>query len=117
LRRDGLLPVFAGVPAVEHRVVGAVADCDAVDRRPVRREVVCLPLEYPEDGVSKPLVGLVVRRACDLVVLLRDVLGYLKDRCEIVLSHHSTEVRMRLRPSAGAEKLNQQIRDITSRVG
>jgi hypothetical protein len=38
-------------------------------------------------------------------VLLGDVLGFLEDRREIGFSHHSTEVRTRLRPSAGAEKL------------
>jgi len=40
--------------------------------------------------------------------------GFFEDRREIVVSHDSTEVRMRLRPSAGAEKLNQQIRRIIS---
>jgi hypothetical protein len=49
--------VDAGAPVVGHRLVAAVADRDAVDRRPVRREVVCLPFVYPEDGVSKVLVG------------------------------------------------------------
>jgi hypothetical protein len=39
-----------------------------------------------------------------LVVLL----GFLEDRREIGFSHHSTKVRMRLRCSAGAEKLNQR---------
>jgi len=66
--------------------------------------VVCLPFEYPKDSVSKVLVDLVVRRASDLVVLFSDVLGFLEDRYEIAVSHDSTEVRMRLRPSAGAEK-------------
>jgi hypothetical protein len=66
--------------------------------------VVCLPFEYPEGGVTKVFVGLVVRHSSDLVVLLGDVLGFLEDRCEIVISHVSTEGRMRLRPSAGAKK-------------
>jgi|GEM_PF-5910528 len=34
--------------------------------------------------------------------------GFFEDRREIVVSHDSTEVRMRLRPLAGAEKLNQR---------
>ena len=34
---DNLPPVFAGAPAVEHRLVAAVADRNAVDRRPARR--------------------------------------------------------------------------------
>jgi len=108
LRWDGLPPVFAGAPAVVHRLVAPVADCHAIDRRPVCWEVVRLSFEHPEDGVSEVLVGLVVCRSSDLVVLLGNVLGFLEDRREIGFSHHSTEVRTRLRPSAGAEKLNQQ---------
>jgi hypothetical protein len=46
--------------------------------------VVCLPFEYPEDDISKILVGLVVRRSSDLIVLLGHVLGFLEDRYEIV---------------------------------
>ncbi len=103
LRWDGLPPVFVGAPAVVHRVVAPVADGHAVDRRPVRREVVRLAFEHPENGVSKVLVSLVVCRTSDLVVLLGDVLGFLEDRREIGFSHHSTEVRTCLRPSAGAE--------------
>jgi hypothetical protein len=66
--------------------------------------VVYLPFEYSENGVSKILVGLVIRRASDLVVLFGNVFGFLEDRREIVVSHDSTEVRMRLRLSAGAEE-------------
>ena len=33
---DNLPPVFAGAPAVEHRLVATVANRDAVDRRPAR---------------------------------------------------------------------------------
>jgi hypothetical protein len=53
--------------------------------------VVCLPFEYPEaeDGVSKILVGFVVCRASDLVVLLGNVLSFFEDRREIVVSHDS----------------------------
>ncbi len=110
LRWDSLPPVLAGAPAIEHRLVAPVADRDAVDRRPVSRQVVCLPFEYPENGVSKVLVGLVVRRSSDLIVLLGDVLGFPEDRREIGFSHDSTEVRMSLRPSAGADRLNQHRR-------
>ncbi len=67
--------------------------------------MVCLPFKHPEDGVSEVLVALVVCRSCDLVLLLGDVLGFRKNRREIVASQNSTEVRMRLRPSVGAEKL------------
>jgi hypothetical protein len=103
LRRDSLPPVFVGAPAIEHRVVAAVADRDAVDRRPVCWEVFRLAFEHPENGVSKVLVGLVVRRSGDLLVLLGDEFGFLEDCREIVVSHDSTEVRMRLRPSTGAK--------------
>ncbi len=67
-----------------------------------------LDFEHPEDSVSEVLVGLVVCRLGDLVVLLSNVFSFLEDRREIAVSHDSTEVEMRLRPSAGAEKLNQQ---------
>jgi hypothetical protein len=51
--------------------------------------VVCLPFEYPEGGVTKVFVRLVVRRSSDLVMLLGDVLGFLEDRCEMIVSHGS----------------------------
>jgi hypothetical protein len=54
--------------------------------------VVRLAFEYPKNGVSEVLVGLVVCRTSDLVVLLGNVLGFLEDRREIGFSHHSTEV-------------------------
>jgi hypothetical protein len=57
LWRDGLPPVFAGAPAVEHRVVAPVADGHAVYRRPVCWGVVCLAFEHPKNGVSEVLVG------------------------------------------------------------
>ena len=82
LRRDGLPPVFTGAPAVEHRLVATVTHGHAVDRRPVRREVVRLAFEHPENGVSEVLVGLVVCRPGDLVVLLDNVLCFLEDRRE-----------------------------------
>ena len=108
LRRDGLPPVFAGAPAIEHRLVAPVTDGHAVDRRPVLREVFRLAFEHSEDGVSEVLVGLVVCRSGDLIMLLGNALGFLGDRRELGFSHHSTEVRTLLRPSMGAEKLNQQ---------
>jgi hypothetical protein len=64
-----------------------------------------LAFEHPKNGVSEVLVGLVVCRSSDLVVLLGNVLGFLEDCREIGFSHHSMEVRTRLRPSGGAEKL------------
>jgi hypothetical protein len=109
LRRTGLLPVFAGAPAVVHRVVAPVADGHAVNRCPVCWEVVRLAFEHPEDRVSEVFVGLLLYRSSDLVVLLGNVLGFLEDRREIGFSHHSTEVRMHLRPSAGSDRLNQRI--------
>ena len=84
LNRDSLLPAFAGTPVIKHRLIAAVADRDAVNWRPAHRYVVCLPFEYPEDDISKILVGLVVRRSSDLIVLLDHVLGFLEDRYEIV---------------------------------
>jgi hypothetical protein len=38
-----------------------------------------LAFEHSEDGVSEVLVGLVVCRSSDLVVLLGNVLGFLED--------------------------------------
>jgi hypothetical protein len=105
LRRNGLPPVFAEAPAIEHRLVAPVADGHAVHRRPVCWEVVPLAFEHPEDGVSEVLVSLVVCRSSDLVVLLGIVFGFLEDCRKIGFSHYSTEVRTRLRPSGGAEKL------------
>jgi len=83
LGRDSFPPIFAGSTAVEHRVVTAVAYGDAVDRRPVRWEVVWLPLKYLKDGVTEVFVGLVVCRSSDLIVLLGDVLGFLEDLCKV----------------------------------
>jgi hypothetical protein len=39
-----------------------------------------LAFEHSEDGVSEVLVGLVVCRSSDLVLLLGNVLGFLEDR-------------------------------------
>jgi hypothetical protein len=79
--------------------------------------VICLSFEYPEDGVSEVLVGLIVCRSSDLVVLLGNSLGFLEDRHEIGFSHHSTEVRTRLRPSAGGENLTNSAEGAHHHVG
>ncbi len=105
LRRDGLAPVFAGAPAVAHRLTAPVSLRHAIDWRPVCWEVVRLAFEDPEDGVSEVPLGLVVCRSSDLIVLLGNVSGFLEYRHEIGFSHHSTEARTSLRPSAGAENL------------
>jgi hypothetical protein len=60
---------------------------------------------------------LVVRRSGDLIVLLGDVLGFLKDRREIKFSHHSTEVRTRLRPSAALKTKTRSSPDFSFRIG
>ena len=78
MRRDDLPPVFAGALAIEHRLIAPVADGRPVDRRPVCWELVRLVFEHPKNAVLEILVGLVVCRSSNLVVLLGNVLGFLK---------------------------------------
>jgi len=84
--RDDLPPVFAGSPAVEHRLVATVTDGHSVDRHPVRREVIRLALglddikhegEFEPDQTLRPLfrwcfIGLTVA----LLVIARRVLAF-----------------------------------------
>jgi hypothetical protein len=107
LRRNMVPPLDGVTPAVEHRFVAPVSDGYPVELQGVR-SFSGLAFEESEDSVSEVLVGLVVRRLRDLIVLLCDALGFLENCREISISHGLTEGEMRLRPSAGAEKLNQQ---------
>jgi hypothetical protein len=70
LRRDSSQPIFVGATAVEHRLSRSRQS----RRRPESAKRCRLFFEHPEDGVSEKLVGLVVCRSCDLVVLLGNVL-------------------------------------------